>query len=92
LALSELCPNLKSLQVDDWISGEWISADWISPDWDDSNNTRLAKIWKKLEVIQESCSEYVLTVKLLNSSLIMMYLTNITVYLYNQPVAKFFNN
>jgi hypothetical protein len=81
LELSELCPNLKSLQLDEWEHDEW----------DDSNNASLAKNWKKLEHInEEGCF---LTRRLLESSCHMMSLTFLEICLEEQTKeasTKFF--
>jgi hypothetical protein len=79
LELAKLCPNLKSLQVNDW----------FSDDWDDSNNESLARNWGKLETINEARSHnildprprYYLSLKLLDAPLYMMCLTSLTMNL-----------
>jgi hypothetical protein len=56
LALSELFPNLKLLQVENWEYNNW----------NDCNNAFLAKNWKMLEVINET--GYILTMSMMSLS------------------------
>jgi hypothetical protein len=66
LKLSELCPNLKSLEVERWMGNNW----------NDNNKALLAQNWKKLEVIKDALGNLI-TSKLLDSSY-MASLTFIT--------------
>jgi hypothetical protein len=80
LGLCELCPNLKSLQM----------GNWICEDWNDENNALLAHNWRKLQVIDETHyhgigkwpPSYLLTAKLLDAPSQMMSLVRLSVDLF----------
>jgi hypothetical protein len=68
LELSELCPNLKLLQVEDCKCEVW----------DDSDNATLAQNWEKLEIIKENSTGYLLVMmKLLDAPLYMRSLVSL---------------
>lgn len=68
LEISELYPNLKSLQLEDCKCEIW----------DDCNNEILAHNWERIGVIKETCTCYLLvTMKLLDAPLNMRSLTSL---------------
>jgi hypothetical protein len=83
LELAKLCPNLKSLQLNNWFPNNW----------DNNNNASLAQIWRKLETINEARTNYIfdvplrhyLTLKLLDTPLYAMSLSTVTMNLYERP-------
>jgi hypothetical protein len=71
--LSELCPNLKRLELNEWKCDYWF----------DSNNAAIANNWRNLQVIKEFCSKYSLTMTLLDAGFDMISLTYLTMDVYN---------
>jgi hypothetical protein len=81
--LSKVCPNLKSLEVENWICN----------DWNDKNNASIVQNWKKLKSITERTGYFEdsvhlshyhsLTMNLLDTSFHMKSLTSLTFDLFH---------